>query len=95
VGIKSLQLVQDGAARSGAVDVYVIEQDAAGSVLHQSSNHLRLKLTEQEYQAYLKSGIAFRQSVQLTQSGATLRVLVQDPGTSEVGSVIIPLAQVK
>jgi VWFA-related protein len=95
VGVKALKLVQDGDVRSGTVDVYVVEQDAAGNVLHQAANHLPLKLTEQEYQTYLQSGIVFREYVQLTQKAATLRVLVQDPGTSEVGSVIIPLSQVK
>jgi VWFA-related protein len=95
IGIKNLQFAQDGDVRNGTVDVYVIEQDTAGNVLHQSTNRLRLKLTEKEYQTYLQSGIAFRQSVQLTANGAMLRVLVQDSGTSEVGSVIIPLAQVK
>jgi VWFA-related protein len=95
VGVNNLQFVHEGEVRSGTVDVYVIEQDAAGNVLHQATNKLRLKLKEQEYQTYLQSGIVFRQSVQLMKDAATLRVLVQDPGTSAVGSVIIPLAQVK
>ena len=95
IGIRNLQFAQDGDVRGGSLDVYIIVQDAAGNVLHQSTNRLRLKLTEKEYQTYLQSGIVFRQFVQLTQNGAILRVLVQDSGTSEVGSVIIPLAQVK
>jgi len=95
ISIKGVQLVQNGDIRSGAVEVYVIEQDPAGDVLHQASNKLRLKLTQQEYQTYLQSGIAFRESVPLMKDAAMLRVLVQDPGTSMVGSVIIPMTQVK
>jgi hypothetical protein len=46
------------------VDLYSIEQDAAGNVLEQSSTHLHLKLTEQEYRSYLQSGIIFHRQLQ-------------------------------
>ncbi|HUJ30609.1 MAG TPA: VWA domain-containing protein [Candidatus Acidoferrum sp.] len=95
IGLKNLQVTQKGDMRTGAVEMYIIEQDAAGNVLHQTSNRLRLNLTEQQYQKYLQSGIVFREYAQPNQNAAVLRVLVQDPATSEVGSVIIPLAQVK
>jgi VWFA-related protein len=95
IGLKSLQVVQKGDMRVGTVEVYIIEQDAAGNVLHQTSNHLRLDLTEQQYQKYLQPGIAFREYAQPIQGAVMLRVLVQDPATSAVGSVIIPLSQIK
>lgn len=94
VGLRNLQLVQDGGSRRGAIEVYIIEQDAAGNVLHQTSNRMRLNLSEQQYQSYLQSGIRFREYVEPKPGTVVLRVLVQDPGTSEVGSVIIPLARV-
>ena len=95
VGIGNIRLPKDGDARRGAVDVYTIEQDAAGNVLHQANQRLNLKLTEPQYQAYLQSGILFREVLQPEKGATVLRVLVQDPGTSEVGSVIIPLARVR
>ncbi|MGB9028822.1 MAG: VWA domain-containing protein [Acidobacteriaceae bacterium] len=95
VGIGNIRLPKDGDARRGAVDVYTIEQDAAGNVLHQANQRLNLKLTEPQYQAYLQSGILFHEVLQPEKGATVLRVLVQDPGTSEVGSVIIPLARVK
>jgi VWFA-related protein len=94
IGLSSVHVTQQNVMRIGTVDLYLIEQDAAGTVLHQSSTHLRLKLTEQQYQDYLKSGIGFRDSVQLKKQAAVLRVVVQDPVTSELGSVIIPLARI-
>lgn len=93
-GIKNVRLPEDGGVRKGSVDVYIIEQDAAGNVLHQANNRLALKLTETQYQAYLKSGVVFRQNVQPKPQDAVLRILVQDPGTLELGSVIIPLSRV-
>ena len=94
VGIGGLLLPEDGGVRRGTLNVYIVEQDAAGNVLQQVNNRYNLKLTEQEYRAYLQSGVRFRESIQPKPGATVLRVLVQNPGTSEVGSVIIPLATI-
>jgi VWFA-related protein len=95
IGIQDLRLVQSGDIRVGALDVTVTEQDETGNVLRQSANRINLRFTEKQYPAVLQSGVTFRKSVQ-PQAGVTmLRVLVQDPSTAAIGSLIIPLAQVK
>lgn len=91
VSIKDIPLPRDGEMRRGKLDVYTLEQDAAGNVLQQTNLRLNLNLTEQQYQAYLQSGIFFRNSVEPKEKASVLRVLVQFAGTPEVGSVIIPL----
>jgi VWFA-related protein len=91
VGIKGIPLAQNGAMRRGILDVYTIEQDDQGNVLHQTNNRLNLNLTEQQYQADLQSGVLFHKSVEPGKATTVLRVLVQLAGTAEVGSVIIPL----
>jgi len=60
--------------------------------LQQTNLRLNLNLTEQQYQAYLQSGIFFRKSLEPKEKASVLRVLVQFAGTPEVGSVIIPMA---
>lgn len=92
VGIKGILLPKDGEMRRGKLDVYTLQQDATGNVLQQTNVRLNLSLTEQQYQAYLQSGVFFRKSVEPKQDATVLRVLVQFVGTPEVGSVIIPLA---
>lgn len=94
IGLKNLQIAEQNGTRTGVVDLYFIAQDSAGNVLTQTSTHLRLKLTEQQYQDYLKPGIVFRDQLQLKKEAAVLRVIVQDPVTSELGSVIIPVARI-
>jgi hypothetical protein len=42
----------------------------------------------------LKSGFPFHQFVQPQAGVTTLRVVVEDPSTAQLGSLIIPLAQV-
>lgn len=95
VDLKNVQLRQEENTWTGALAVYVVEQDVSGKVLVQIPDGLRLGLSEQQYQEYLESGLIFRQWIQPRADSTTLRVLVQDPATSNIGSVIIPLAQVK
>jgi VWFA-related protein len=95
VDLKSVQMTQDDNLWTGALTMYMVEQDVAGKVLAQIPDGLRLRLSEQQYQEYRVSGIVFRRFIQPKADSTTLRVLVQDPATANVGSVIIPLAQVK
>jgi VWFA-related protein len=95
IDIRNLRLVQSGDLRKGAVSVYVLQQDGAGKVLSQWNKTYDLRLSEKQYADLLKSGMPFHQDVQPKSGATTLRVLVEDPATAEVGSLIIPLAQVQ
>ena len=91
----NLRLVQSGGLRKGSVEVYIVEQDQTGKVVLQSGKTFTLQFPEKQYAALLKSGILFHEFVQPHAGVTTLRVLVEDPSTTELGSVIIPLSQVK
>ena len=89
-----LSLVQSGDLRKGSLNVYIVEQDQTGKVLLQSGKTFTLQFPENKYDALLKSGLSFHELVEPKSGAITLRVLVEDPATSEVGSLIIPLSQV-
>jgi hypothetical protein len=95
IGIHDLHLTQSGVVRTGLVDVTIIEQDETGKVVSESANRINLRFTEEQYVGYLKSGVKFRQFVQPQAGVTTLRVLVQDPSTAAIGSLIVPLSEVK
>jgi VWFA-related protein len=95
IDIRNLRLVQTGDLRKGAVSVYVIQQDGVGKVLSQWTKTYDLQLSEKQYAALLKSGMPFSQDVQPKAGVTTLRVLVEDPATSDLGSLIIPLTPLK
>lgn len=95
IDIGSLQFTRDGELRKGEVQVYLVEQDQTGKILHESGQALSLRLTEKEYSDYLQSGILFRQFVQPQPGATTLRLLVQDATNMAIGSIIIPLSEVK
>lgn len=94
IDIHNLQWVQTGNVRKGAVVVYVIGQDPSGKVLQQWNKPFNLQFTDAQYAVLLKQGLVFHQIVHPHQGISTLRVLVEDPNSSQVGSLIIPMAQV-
>jgi hypothetical protein len=95
IDIHNLRLVQTGELRKGTVSVYIIQQDGVGKVLSRWTKTYDLQLSEKQYAALLKSGMPFSQDVKPKSSATMLRMLVQDPTTAEIGSLIIPLSQVK
>lgn len=95
IDIRNIRLAQDGGLRKGAVTVYTIEQDATGKVIQKWDRPFNLQFTDGQYAALLKTGMLFHQTVHLRAGTTTLRLLVEDPSTSNVGSLIIPLSEVK
>ncbi|MGB2670403.1 MAG: VWA domain-containing protein [Candidatus Acidiferrum sp.] len=94
IDIHNLRLEQKGGLRKGAVEVATIEQDETGKILRQSASRINLNFKEAQYLAILKSGFTFHQFVQPQAGVTTLRIFVEDPTTAQLGSLIIPLAQV-
>jgi hypothetical protein len=95
IDLRDLQLAETGVLRKGAVEIFLIEQDAFGSVLDQTHGRLNLVLNAEQYAAYLKSGVFFRQYIDPKEDAATLRILVGDPASATVGSLIIPVSRMK
>ena len=94
IDIRNLQLAQRSNLRKGTVIVYVFEQDQTGKVVYQWDRGYSFQLTDAQYAALLKSGMTFHQYLHPKAAVTTLRVLIEDPATSEVGSLIIPLSQI-
>ena len=95
IEIDKLQLAENAGIRKGAASVITIEQDQAGKVLAQSASRIQFRLTGKEYAEYLTKGFPFHQFVQPRAGTTTLRILVEDTTTAEVGSLIIPLSQIQ
>ncbi|MGH9592548.1 MAG: hypothetical protein ACRD5L_05610, partial [Bryobacteraceae bacterium] len=90
-----VQLEQAGDLREGAVDITIVEQDATGKVLGESLDRINLQLTPEKYAEALKIGVQFEKHVAAQAGATTLRILVEDPATAQVGSLIIPLAKIQ
>ena len=95
IDLHEVRLVENGKLHEGAVDVTIVEQDVSGKILSQSINRLKLSMHPEQYAAALISGVRFEKHVQPKPDAATLRILVENPSTAEVGSLIVSLSEVK
>jgi VWFA-related protein len=95
VDLRDLQLERNGDSSQGVVEIHLVQQDAAGKVLEGKHETLHLQLSPSEYDAYLKSGVFFRGTVEPKEGLATLRILVVDVSHSTVGSLIVPVSEIK
>lgn len=95
IDIGKLQFAQNDGMRKGAASVVTIEQDQTGKVVAQSATTISFRLSDKEYAEYLNIGFPFHQFVQPKTDASTVRILVEDTSTAEVGSLIIPLSDVK
>ncbi|MGC1415592.1 MAG: VWA domain-containing protein [Candidatus Acidiferrum sp.] len=94
IDIHKLRFTQSAGSHKGAVEVATIEQDETGKILRQSASRINFDFTDGKYAAYLRSGFPFHQFVQPQAGVTTLRIVVEDPATAQVGSLIIPLSKV-
>jgi VWFA-related protein len=95
IEINNVVLRKNGNFREGAVDVDVLQQDATGKVLGHSADHLRLRFTPDGYAKALQQGVKLQKTIPLYPGGVTLRVLVQDPATGKLGSLVVPLEKIQ
>jgi hypothetical protein len=72
-----------------------VQEDKTGLVVGQSRDRLTLKLAAAEYANWLRSGLHFVKTIEALHAAASLRILVEDDATARIGTVIIPLDQVK
>jgi len=89
-----LRLEEKGKQRVGAVEVIILEQDGRGKILAHSTNRLNLRMQPEQYAGALATGIRFEKHVEPKPETTTLRILVQDRESAQIGSVIIPLSQI-
>jgi VWFA-related protein len=95
VDIHNLRLLESDGRRKGALEIVTVEQDETGRVVRKSAHRINLDFTPEQYATYLQAGFTFHQFLQPQEGVTTLRLVVEDPRTAEVGSLIIPLSQLK
>jgi VWFA-related protein len=95
IDIHGFHLQQSGNLLTGAIELLVISQDQAGQILHEANARMNLKFTQKQYEGVLKSGVLFGEGVTPEAGATTVRVIVEEVDAAQIGSVIIPIAQVK
>jgi VWFA-related protein len=97
IDMNHVWLKQEGSSnvREGAVDVTVVQQDQLGRLLKETVNHIPLRMPPERYADAMKAGVRFQKVIEPMAGVVTLRILVQDPSTAELGDVIIPISEIR
>jgi hypothetical protein len=77
------------------VTVEVMQQDAAGNLLERRKQNMQLQLTRAEYDSSLQTGLPFRTVLSPKDGLKTMRVVVTEGSHTSVGSLIIPVSEIK
>lgn len=95
IDVSSLHLARQGDLWKASINVFFMQQDAAGRELDRLQEGFDIRLTQEIYQAYLTSGMAFHHLLDAKGGLTTLRILVINRGDGRIGSLVIPSADIK
>jgi VWFA-related protein len=95
IDLHDLGLEQEGDSRKGTVAVELVQQDAVGTSLVGVREDLHLQFTRAEYEAKLTAGVPFQVTLKPVNGLKTLRVVVTDRARATMGSLIIPVSEIR
>ena len=90
VDVFTLHLALQGAVWKGALNVFFIQQDAAGRELERVQEAYDIRVNQENYKAHLKSTLTVRHVLEVKPRLVTLRILAIDRGDGRVGSLVVP-----
>ena len=91
VGVAALGLRPERDRWKGKVEVVLMQRDENGGQLERLDQTLGLQLKDETYKAALKSGFEYRHSFAPKAGAASLRVVIRDAASGDLGSLTITL----
>jgi hypothetical protein len=92
VGLDGLSLQWDGRRWKGTIHLVLVQNDDEGGRYDYSDRTLGLALPQDTYRRMLATGFRSRENVALNPKATSLRVIVLDEGTGNLGSLTVPIA---
>ena len=86
-----LALAEKDGRWKGALDIVVVQRDAAGNAIDAHQWHWVLDLDKAAHDSALRNGLSVVRTVPAKPNAATTTVLVRDSSSNAIGSIIIPL----
>jgi len=90
IGIDAVDVQQIDGRWQGKLHVLVAQRDAEGKQYDYRDDTLKLDLKPDTYEAMLKTGLTYRQTLQAKREATSLRIIVRDE-SGNLGSVTVPL----
>jgi len=92
IGLDPKQLVLENSQdhRKGAVDLFFLQRDSAGTIVASEEQHVGLNLEEKQYEYLSKVAMVLDRHVTVQPRTTEIRVVVRDAGSGMFGSVSMP-----
>jgi hypothetical protein len=84
-------LTEDNGVYTDSIDVVVLAANNRDALVGRSWNAMDLRMTEADRRRYLASGLVLDQNVTVTASASSVKVVIYDPASDRIGSVMIPV----
>jgi hypothetical protein len=91
IALAGVSLQQAGGRWSGQVQIMMFARDSSGNASESLSQTLGLQLRQDTYDKTLKSGLQFGHGFKLDSKANSLRVMVRDLNSGNMGTLTIPL----
>jgi len=91
IGMAAVSLLPDGDRWNGQIEVSLFQRDNAGNAYEPLTQALGLKLRQGSYDKAVKSGFPYVRSFRMDPKAASLRVIVRDLGSGNMGTLTIPV----
>ena len=90
IGLASVSLSPEGGQWTGRLALAVYGRDDSGNAYESLSKTVDLKLQQDSYDNALKIGLPYARSFRLDPKATSLRVMVRDLGSGNIGTLTIP-----
>jgi hypothetical protein len=91
IGLAAVTLQPDGDRWSGHIEVILVQRDNFGNEYEPLSQELGLKLRQGSYDTAVRSGLPYGRSFRLNPKATSLRAIVRDLNSGNLGTLTIPL----
>jgi hypothetical protein len=78
---------------TAGIDSFLVQRDAAGTVLSGLEDNFTLNVTNERYREFLAGGIGYSKALTADPRCTEVLIIARDPATNKVGAVHITLAK--
>ena len=95
IRLANLSLKPVNAKWKGEIDVLLSQRNETGDVFDRVNDTIQMDLSDATYRRFQETGVPYRKTLALDPKATLIRVVVRDPSNGNLGSLTIPVDQIR